>query len=153
MENLILPIVLAVFASQGLWGLILYLVQRKDTKKDKEDVGLKHQSQMLLGLGHDRIIYLGTKYIEDGFVTEDEFENLNKYLYEPYKKLGGNGTAEKIMDDVRSLPIRKNKRKERKGEYHDKLENQNQEQELLDCTDSCNPASDSGSWTGLWLSD
>ena len=73
---------------------------------------LKNQSQMLLGLGHDRIIYLGTKYIEDGYVTEDEFENLNKYLYEPYKALGGNGTAEKIMDDVRNLPIRKNKRKD-----------------------------------------
>ena len=110
--DLTIGIFTAVFASQGLWALILYLVQRKDKKKDKEDTELKNQSQMLLGLGHDRIIYLGTKYIEDGYVTEDEFENLNKYLYEPYKALGGNGTAEKIMDDVRNLPIRKNKRKD-----------------------------------------
>ena len=110
--DLTIGIFTAVFASQGLWALILYLVQRKDKKRDKEDVELNNQSQMLLGLGHDRIIYLGTKYIEDGYVTEDEFENLNKYLYEPYKALGGNGTAEKIMDDVRNLPIRKNKRKD-----------------------------------------
>ena len=110
--DLTIGIFTAVFASQGLWALILYLVQRKDKKRDKEDAELKNQSQMLLGLGHDRIIYLGTKYIEDGYVTEDEFENLNKYLYEPYKALGGNGTAEKIMDDVRNLPIRKNKRKD-----------------------------------------
>lgn len=110
-ETLIVTIIGAVFASSGLWTLILYLVQRKDNKKDKEDEVLDNQSQMLLGLGHDRIIYLGAKYIEEGFISEDQFENLNKYLYEPYKKLGGNGTAEKIMEDVKNLPIRKDKRK------------------------------------------
>lgn len=110
-ESIILTIVGAVFASSGLWTLILYLIQRKDKKKDKEDEVLDHQSQMLLGLGHDRIIYLGTKYIEEGSISENQFENLNKYLYEPYKKLGGNGTAEKIMEDVKSLPIRKEKEK------------------------------------------
>lgn len=28
-----------------------------------------------------------------------------RYLYEPYQKFGGNGLAEKIMQDVQSLPI------------------------------------------------
>lgn len=100
-------IVAAFFASQGLWALVLYLVQRKDKKNDTEEAELKNQSAMLLGLGHDRIIYLGGQYIKKGFVTEAEFENLNRYLYEPYKKLGGNGTAEKIMTDVKKLPIEK----------------------------------------------
>lgn len=99
-------IVVAIFASQGLWALVLYLVQRKDKKKDKEDEELKNQSAMLLGLGHDRIIYLGSEYIKKGFVTEAEFENLNKYLYEPYRNLGGNGTAEKIMEDIKNLPLK-----------------------------------------------
>lgn len=94
-----------VFASQGLWALILYLVQRKNSKKDKKEEVLNHQSQMLLGLGHDRIISLGKEYLAQGSITEDDFENLNKYLYEPYKALGGNGTAEKIMNDVKKLPI------------------------------------------------
>jgi len=108
MEDLTLGLVFtAVFASQGLWALILYLVQRKDKKKDKESEVLDNQSQMLLGLGHDRIVFLGTHYIQQGSITENEFENLNKYLYEPYKKLGGNGTAEKIMIDVKNLPIKK----------------------------------------------
>lgn len=99
-------IIVAIFASQGLWALVLYLVQRKDKKKDKEDEELKNQSAMLLGLGHDRIIYLGSEYIKKGFVTEAEFENLNKYLYEPYRNLGGNGTAEKIMEDIKNLPLK-----------------------------------------------
>jgi hypothetical protein len=104
-DGLLIAIFTAVFASQGLWALILYLVQRKDKKKDKKEEVLDHQSKMLLGLGHDRIICLGKEYLAKGSMTEDEYENLNKYLYAPYKALGGNGTAEKIMEDVRKLPI------------------------------------------------
>lgn len=107
----IMGIFAIVFGSQGLWALLLYIVQRKGNKKDRKDEVLDNQSQMLLGLGHDRIVFLGTKYLEEGSITEDEFENLNKYLYEPYKALGGNGTCKKIMDDVKKLPIGKNKRK------------------------------------------
>ena len=38
----------------------------------------------------------------------DEYDNLKNYLYEPYKKLGGNGTAERVMDEVDKLPIKPN---------------------------------------------
>ena len=106
-NELILTIFLATLGSSGVWTLILYFIQRKDKRKDKEDEELKNQSSMLLGLGHDRIVYLGTKYIENGSISDAEFENLNKYLYEPYVKMGGNGTAEKIMDDVKKLPVKK----------------------------------------------
>lgn len=61
---------------------------------------------MLLGLGHDRIMFLGLKYLDRGWITQDEYENLNDYLYAPYKKLGGNGSAQKIMAEVEKLPIR-----------------------------------------------
>ena len=61
---------------------------------------------MLIGLGHDRIMYLGMRYIERGWITQDEYENLNTYLYEPYKKLGGNGSALRVMQEVNKLPIR-----------------------------------------------
>ena len=60
---------------------------------------------MILGLGHDRFIFLGMKYVEKGEITQGEYENLNKYLYEPYKKMGGNGTAERLMQEVNKLRI------------------------------------------------
>ena len=104
-DGLLIAIFSAVFASQGFWALILYLVQRKDKKKDKKGEIIDHQSKMLLGLGHDRIVCLGKEYLAKGSISEDEYENLNKYLYTPYKALGGNGTAEKIMDEVKKLPI------------------------------------------------
>lgn len=38
---------------------------------------------------------------------QDEYENLRVYLYEPYAKLGGNGSAKRIMQEVDRLPIHK----------------------------------------------
>jgi len=97
--TLIVSIVGAVFASTGFWAFLTFLIQRKDKKDSAE-------SQMLKGLGHDRIIYLGSCYIKQGYITKDDYENLHDYLYIPYKMLGGNGTAEKIMKEVEKLPLR-----------------------------------------------
>lgn len=93
-------VILAIFASGGFWAFLTYLIQRKDTKDSAE-------AQMLKGLGHDRICWLGESYIARGYITKDEYENLHDYLFLPYKKLGGNGTAEKIMKEVEKLPLEK----------------------------------------------
>lgn len=97
--TLIITVATAVFASTGFWAFLTFLVQRKDTKDSAE-------AQMLKGLGHDRICYLGESYIKRGYITKDEYENLNEYLYLPYKKLGGNGTAAKIIKEVERLPLK-----------------------------------------------
>ena len=64
--------------------------------------------KMLMGLAHDRLIYLSLQYIHRGHMSKEEFENLHKYLYEPYKELGGNGTVGRLMADVTKLPIKSN---------------------------------------------
>ena len=51
-------------------------------------------------------VILGMVYIERGYVTQDEYENLQVYLYEPYEEMGGNGSARRVMEEVRKLPIR-----------------------------------------------
>ena len=38
-------------------------------------------------------------YIDQGYVTQDEYENLRVYLYEPYERMGGNGSAKRIMQE------------------------------------------------------
>ncbi len=35
------------------------------------------RTKMPLGLAHDRIITLGMEYIQRGWLTDDEFKNLN----------------------------------------------------------------------------
>ena len=62
---------------------------------------------MLLGLGHVKIIETCEKYIARGYIRQDEYDSLYNYLYLPYKELGGNGTAERMINEVKKLPIRK----------------------------------------------
>lgn len=92
----LLTIFSSILASSGLWAYLQKRSERKDIK-----------TEMLVGLAHDRIMFLGMSYIERGYITHDEYENLRTYLYEPYSKLGGNGSAKRIMQEVDKLPIHK----------------------------------------------
>lgn len=89
-----LTVLVAIIGSTGLWNFI-------STRREKHDA----KTKLLVGLAHDRIIFLGMKYIERGQLTHDEYENLNDYLYEPYAAAGGNGSAKRVMEEVRKLPI------------------------------------------------
>jgi hypothetical protein len=60
----------------------------------------------MLGLAHNEIIQQSLIYIARGWLTKDEYEDLMKYLWEPYSKFGGNGLAEKVINEVKGLPIR-----------------------------------------------
>lgn len=96
--QMVITIVCSVIASSGFWAYITQRYDRKDVK-----------TQMLIGLGHDRLLYLGMCYIERGYITSDEYENLYDYLYKPYEKMGGNGSVKRIMNEVNKLPIKKSK--------------------------------------------
>ena len=89
-------VLIALISSTGLWSYIASYRNKHDAK-----------TRLLIGLAHDRIIYLGTQYIERGYITPDEYENLNDYLYQPYAENGGNGSAKRVMDQVKALPIKK----------------------------------------------
>lgn len=95
----LLTILTIIFGSTGMWALLSQQLQKMDKKKDS-------QSQMLIGLAHDRICDLCQAYINRGWITKDEYENLFDYLFIPYKLLGGNGTAEKMINDVSKLPMK-----------------------------------------------
>ena len=98
--QIILTVFSSVLASSGLWAYIMKKSERNDAR-----------TKMLIGLAHDRILYLGMCYIERGWITQDEYENLYQYLYAPYEKMGGNGSAQRVMQEVNRLPIRKGKPK------------------------------------------
>ena len=94
--QMLATIVCAVIASSGFWAFI----QKRNESKDIK-------TQMLIGLAHDRIIFLGMSCIERGWISQDEYENLYEYLYKPYEKMGGNGSAKRVMTEVNKLPIHK----------------------------------------------
>ena len=92
--EMVVTIMCSVMASSGFWAYI-------QKKRDKNDA----KTELLVGLAHDIIISKGMKYIERGYITQEEYENLNDYIFKPYEKNGGNGTAAKIMQEVNRLPM------------------------------------------------
>jgi len=94
----LLTVVGSVAASSGFWAWL----QKRDNKKDAI-------SHLVLGLAHDRIVFLGMSYVDRGWITKDEYEDFFKYLYTPYSEFGGNGLAEKVKNEVTKLPIRGHK--------------------------------------------
>ena len=90
----IITVACSVIASSGLWGFVQKRRDKKDTK-----------AKMILGLGHDRLLFLCMKYIDRGQITHNELENLHEYLYQPYVALGGNGTITQLMKNVSALPV------------------------------------------------
>lgn len=93
--SMILTILCSVLASSGFWMYLTKRTEKKDVKRD-----------MLIGLAHDRIMTLGMYYIRRQSITAEEYENLYEYLFVPYKALGGNGSAERIMKEVNKLQIK-----------------------------------------------
>lgn len=93
----IATIVCSVLASSGFWAIVQYILNKRDSS-----------SKLLLGIAHDRIMWLGKQYINRGYITVEEYENLVTYLYEPYLEKGGNGSAKMIMEQVMRLEIRAN---------------------------------------------
>ena len=93
-QDSIILIITAIIASQGIWTIVGARIGSKSSRID-----------LLKGLAHDRIIHVGRNYIKRGWISYDEYEDFMVYLYEPYAKLGGNGLAEKVIEDVKKLPI------------------------------------------------
>lgn len=84
----------AVLASSGFWA---YVMRRDNTKSAT--------TRLLMGLAHRELMNQGGSFMDRGWITRDEYEDYRKYLYDPYKDLGGNGVAERIMNGVSELPI------------------------------------------------
>lgn len=93
-KQTLLTVMLTLLGSAGFWGYL-------ETRRARKDANTK----LLVGIAHDRIVYLGMKYVERGSITRDEYENLNDYLYEPYAAAGGNGSARRVMEEVKKLPL------------------------------------------------
>lgn len=92
--QMILTAITAIAASSGFWLFI-----------SKKSADRELSRRLLLGLTHDRIICLSMKYIERGWVTQDEHENLMNCLYKPYQEMGANGSTDRLIKEVNSLPL------------------------------------------------
>ena len=85
-----------IFASAGFWSLIRLIYDKKSNR-----------SKAILGLTYLAVKMSCTKLLERGYATPEEIEDIEKYMFEPYEAMGGNGTAKMLMEKVKQLPLKK----------------------------------------------
>lgn len=94
--DIIITLIVSVFGSTGFWT---WLLNRNKNKSA--------EARLLMGLAYAEIIRRSEAYISKGYIDIDEYNELNRYLFEPYAEMGGNGTAQKMMREVGALPTTK----------------------------------------------
>ena len=94
-STIILTIVGAVFASTGFWTLIQHVIDLKSAK-----------TKLLLCMASEVLQQKGMALLAKDSITTDEYEELINF-FTAYHKAGGNGTAEKVVDEVKKKPIQK----------------------------------------------
>ena len=93
----VLTIIAAVFACTGFWELVRYLI-------DKKTKSISAEQEAHLAVLHELIYPKLEKAVIDGKVGIEELDRIDT-LYQPYKKLGGNGIIERRYNRVHELPI------------------------------------------------
>lgn len=83
-----------ILGASGFWAWLM----GRETKKNAT-------TTLILGLAHERIVDKGMFYIERGWITKDEYEDLVRYLWDPYEAMGGNGLAKKVIENVSNLRV------------------------------------------------
>lgn len=113
-------------AVTGIFGVIMFRLNRRAKKEDnaeqrqaadcsaraEELKELKRMVEVLFladrTLLYDRIKHIGKTYIDRGYVTVEELEDLKLMhsVYHDKDKLNGNGFLDTIMENVNKLQLR-----------------------------------------------
>lgn len=96
-------ILAAIIGSNALFTFVQFLITRHDNAKNALSQHEKAQNDMLIGLGHDKLLYLTDKFVQRGGITLKERRNLD-YLYKPYHAAGGNGDCQIGYEACEKLP-------------------------------------------------
>lgn len=95
----------------GITTILLWIL--KENKKERaSEADIKAGLRILLS---DRIKHLGKVYIARGYITIEEYEDLQRMNNVYKNNLAGNGFIKHIMQEVEKLPIKPDKTEMMKG--------------------------------------
>lgn len=100
MDNTVL---IAIVSSSAFATLLSFCTQLiRDRMKNKH--GVAAGVKIIL---YDRIKWMGNKYIERGWISSEELEDLVEMHRIYHDELIGNGFLDEIMKKVKALPLKK----------------------------------------------
>lgn len=97
----------------GIVQLVLWKLNRKAAKEDKESDYEKHIKKAVCVILYDRIKYLGRHHIGEGYITAEDLQDIMNMHKCYHDDLDGNGFLDSVMKQVKALPIRKSKEERR----------------------------------------
>lgn len=92
-------------AMRHLYGKVKAEQKARQAKEEQETAEQAALKEAVLALLHDRLYSLSRFYIDRGWITIQDLDNL-EYLYTAYHALGGNGTGTELFMRCKALPIR-----------------------------------------------
>lgn len=95
-----MEIVLAILGSSALAAIISGIFGLIGSRQQKES-GVEAGVRILL---YERIKFLGTRYVEKKYISNDDYEDLLKMHQVYHNALKGNGFLDDIMEQVKKLP-------------------------------------------------
>lgn len=95
-------IIVAVIGSGVLNTLLSYVIAVREKKKNSQN-GLKEAMRLIM---KDRLRFLGLQYIQQGWIYEDELDDIIEMHKSYHDDLDGNGFLNDIMNKVRNLEIK-----------------------------------------------
>lgn len=101
--TLVLPLVIAVVGSGGMWTYLDHRRQAKEAEVKQETAEEKAERDIVKALARYELVRASLSAIEHGSISVEEADALTD-LYEPYAILGGNGNGKRLYDQAMALP-------------------------------------------------
>ena len=102
----ITAIVVAIIGSGILNTILNYFIATSE-KKNKDNCNIQQALRLIM---KDRLRFLCAEYIQQGWIYEDELEDIIVMHDLYHNDLNGNGFLDEVMDRVKNLEIRVNGR-------------------------------------------
>ena len=92
----------------SVYGFLKMKYNKMKEDKVSVDTRLSNLEKANLAMLHNKIYVQCANHLQEGFISIADLDDLD-YLFNAYKKLGGNGTGETLYNKVKALPNIKTK--------------------------------------------
>lgn len=100
--------------SGGVISLFVRVFKQLKAQREQTERRFRNLESANLALLHDKIYQQCIYFLEQGWISVDDLENL-EYIWKGYRALGGNGTGEALYSKILTLPHHPLKEEEKDG--------------------------------------